>query len=239
MRIRRQTRGDCLVVTVAGVLHPATAPAVREAVLKSVVEQPRGVVVDLTELVALDQRCVSLFDTVGRHACEWPGTGIALCGASGDVARTLARAGAPRFLPLFPGLDEAISGVREQPPRQRTQAALSAEPSAACQARSLLRDLCDRWQLEELRDTALVVVGELVTNSVKHASPPFRLRVELGPRALTVAVSDQSTAAPRQWTPDLNAEGGRGLFLIERLAMAWGVHWHADGGKTVWCALRR
>jgi hypothetical protein len=38
--------------------------------------------------------------------------------------------------------------------------------------------------------------------------------------------------------PSPEAEGGRGLWLLDQLARAWGVNRHPDGGKVVWCTLR-
>jgi hypothetical protein len=38
---------------------------------------------------------------------------------------------------------------------------------------------------------------------------------------------------------DPHAPGGRGLWLIEQLTTAWGINRHRDGGKVVWCTLRR
>jgi hypothetical protein len=37
--------------------------------------------------------------------------------------------------------------------------------------------------------------------------------------------------------PAPEAEGGRGLWLVDQLARAWGVNRHPDGGKIVWCTL--
>jgi hypothetical protein len=35
--------------------------------------------------------------------------------------------------------------------------------------------------------------------------------------------------------PDLETEGGRGLFLVESLSVDWGVHWLENAsGKVVW-----
>jgi anti-anti-sigma factor len=239
MHLRRTLHDDCLVLRAVGVLDLSAVPALREDVLKAVVEQPRAVILDLTDLTALDARCTSIFDAVARQACEWPGTVLALCGAHDAVARTLARSGAPRFLALFEDVDEALRRAREQPPRQRREAQLPADPTAARQARHMVRDLCDRWQLEDLRDTAMLVVSELVANTIRYAGSPPRLRVELGPRTLTVAVGDDCPDLPRRPAATSDLEGGRGLFIVEQLAVAWGVHQHAGDGKTVWCALRR
>jgi hypothetical protein len=58
---------------------------------------------------------------------------------------------------------------------------------------------------------------------------------------LHVAVYDQSprllhlAAEPG----DAEAEGGRGLLVVEQLASAWGVSHPPEGGKVIWCVLER
>jgi hypothetical protein len=45
----------------------------------------------------------------------------------------------------------------------------------------------------------------------------------------------QTSAARDDELPDLEAEGGRGLHLVESLSADWGVHWPDDAnGKVVW-----
>jgi anti-sigma regulatory factor (Ser/Thr protein kinase) len=100
-------------------------------------------------------------------------------------------------------------------------------------ARSCLAD-SDR----HLRDDVVLVVSELVTNSVEHAGPhgpssAVRLHLEMLGARLRVEVSDQSTALPTLGDGDIASPSGRGLLLVERLARRWGVVAEA-WGKTVW-----
>jgi hypothetical protein len=47
-------------------------------------------------------------------------------------------------------------------------------------------------------------------------------------------------ASPRLLRPvdsEPEADGGRGLWLVEQLAQARGVRPHPEGGKVIWCAL--
>jgi anti-sigma regulatory factor (Ser/Thr protein kinase) len=87
-------------------------------------------------------------------------------------------------------------------------------------------------------DEALLLVSELVTNAVEYGSPPIMLKVTCnGSEGLEVRVSDGSDRLPERGEPDLLAEGGRGLFLVDRLSERWGVD-ATDAGKEVWFALR-
>jgi anti-sigma regulatory factor (Ser/Thr protein kinase) len=102
--------------------------------------------------------------------------------------------------------------------------------------------VCQYWQLalpdNTLMDRAVLLASELVTNAVIHARTELRLRVELRGELLHLAVRDGNPWQLRPATiPDPEAEGGRGLWLVDQLARAWGVNRHPDGGKVVWCTL--
>ncbi|MFE0458012.1 SpoIIE family protein phosphatase [Kitasatospora sp. NPDC058965] len=109
---------------------------------------------------------------------------------------------------------------------------LPAEPTAVSRARRLVRGALAEWLLEELSDTAELLVSELVTNSVRYASAPIGVRLTLG-ETLLVEISDPLPDPPRERHAAAADEGGRGLELVRRLALRWGAR--AEGmGKVVW-----
>lgn len=67
--------------------------------------------------------------------------------------------------------------------------------------------------------TTELVVSELVTNVIRHASGPITLRL-LRDRSLTVEVSDEATTAPHLRHARIQDENGRGLFIIAALTSA-------------------
>jgi anti-sigma regulatory factor (Ser/Thr protein kinase) len=81
---------------------------------------------------------------------------------------------------------------------------------------------------------AALLVSELAANAVVHARTPFEVSVSLGPAGVHVEVADGNPVepAPRLLTEPWD-EAGRGLFLVARLAFAWGSKPTADG-KVVW-----
>lgn len=94
----------------------------------------------------------------------------------------------------------------------------------------------------ELLDDALLLISELVTNAVLHGGPPIMLSLECDGDALRVRVRDGSPALPEPRDAGLDAEGGRGMTLVELLTDTWGVVPVADDhgvGKEVWFELRR
>jgi anti-sigma regulatory factor (Ser/Thr protein kinase) len=91
------------------------------------------------------------------------------------------------------------------------------------------------WSLSALVDDAQLLISELVTNAFRHGtSSQVTFRLVIGAGSVMVEVDDGSAGRPqvRQAGPD--AVSGRGLFLVNALAAAWGVS--ADGACT-WCVL--
>ena len=81
-------------------------------------------------------------------------------------------------------------------------------------------------------DTLALLVSEVATNALIHGPGQVRVRVvDRGPR-LRVEVSDDSVRLPTARVFDGDAEGGRGLALVDALAVAWGAE-PRSGGKTV------
>lgn len=105
-------------------------------------------------------------------------------------------------------------------------------------ARTTVADACHNWHLGQLADTASLLVSELVTNAVRHALPPISLHItKLGPHRIRVEVADCSARAPQlHRNPDTTAPGGRGLFIVDKLATLWGYQPVGDS-KIVWFEL--
>ena len=95
--------------------------------------------------------------------------------------------------------------------------------------------------------TVALVVGELAANAVQHGRVPgrdFGLRLALDAAAglVRIEVADAASAKRRPVTlPSSYPEGesGRGLLLVDALAVRWGSEPRHPLGKTVWaeCAV--
>ena len=147
----------------------------------------------------------------------------------------------PHFLRLFADVDEAVDEAVARPPYLRDELRLAPTPTAAAAARAFVREVCRYWQIAlpdaTVTDRAVLLANELVTNAVVHARTDVRLRLELRGDRLHIAVRDGSPRLLRLVAPDGQAEGGRGLWLVEQLARAWASTPHPDGGKVVWCVI--
>lgn len=109
---------------------------------------------------------------------------------------------------------------------------LEPEDAAPGRARRLARRALSRWGLDDLSDEVELLVSEVVTNAVRYAERPVTLRL-LRTDILRCEVGDDSPQLPRQRRARETDEGGRGLFLVNRLARRWGAT-RLSTGKVVW-----
>lgn len=120
-----------------------------------------------------------------------------------------------------------------------TEWSFPADPGAVRSARAAVRDQLRGWDLDCLADLAALLVSELVTNSLRHATGPIGVRL-VRPDAvggtLRVEVSDPLPDPPRERVARPEDEGGRGLQLLAGSARRWGTRPGARG-KTVWFEL--
>lgn len=114
--------------------------------------------------------------------------------------------------------------------------------SVATARRRLSAELAASGVPEPAVNDAAVVLSELVSNALRHARPLPCGQVEVAWKwrrdIVQIAVSDGgATTEPRRARPALSSLGGRGLGIVEALAMRWGVH-RAEGTTTVWATLQ-
>ncbi|WP_414720423.1 SpoIIE family protein phosphatase [Streptomyces sp.] len=109
---------------------------------------------------------------------------------------------------------------------------LDPRAQTARQARRLARRALERWGLEELTDSVELLVSEVVTNAVRYAERPITLRL-LRTDVLRCEVGDDVPQLPRLRQARATDEGGRGLYLVNRLARRWGAT-RLSTGKVVW-----
>jgi anti-sigma regulatory factor (Ser/Thr protein kinase) len=112
---------------------------------------------------------------------------------------------------------------------------LRAEPSAVRRARDFVQDKCAAIT-ESARDAVVLMVSELVTNAVRHGSPPIAVMVHGARWGVQVSVVDDHPDRPVVRPHSLDVTGGRGMQVIDALATAWGVRLRPIG-KAVWFIL--
>ncbi|WP_328719620.1 ATP-binding protein [Streptomyces sp. NBC_00247] len=125
-----------------------------------------------------------------------------------------------------------------------------AEPGSVRGARNAVRETLRAWELgPPVIDLTVLLVSELVTNSLRHATGPIGVRLvrpgDTPPDApdpapddhgLLVEVSDPLPDLPTRRSAGPDDEGGRGLQLVACSAHRWGTR-KGKTGKTVWFEL--
>lgn len=140
----------------------------------------------------------------------------------------------------------------ECPHKVELNVTLPYVPSSVTGARKLLQDdLAGLGLGEERLDDAALVLSELVSNALRHATPlpapqedsiGISWRAELGqdPGAsgwVELSVRDGgSSTMPRVARPSVSGLGGRGLGIVQALAGRWGTEMDADT-TTVWAVM--
>lgn len=130
---------------------------------------------------------------------------------------------------------------------------LGALPTAVTSARMHAQAVVTEWALDDIAEDIAHVLSELVTNAVRASTAPdgqpkytdaspglpvVHLRLLSDHRRVIVEVWDLSPALPVAKNPDPDAEGGRGLLLVEALTERWGCdHTPNWPGKVVWAEL--
>ncbi|WP_214107276.1 ATP-binding protein [Acrocarpospora catenulata] len=122
---------------------------------------------------------------------------------------------------------------------------LPGEAASVRRARDEVRDLLVQAGVREVED-ALLLLSEVLTNAVRHTAsgqPGGQVRVALrdfGAR-VQVDVMDEGSDTNKPDIGDLPQDedvDGRGLWLVQALALDWG--WHEDvAGRTVWFQVAR
>ncbi|MGX1854421.1 sodium/proline symporter PutP [Streptomyces sp. NPDC055299] len=109
---------------------------------------------------------------------------------------------------------------------------LPSEPAAVANARALAGRQLAEWGMDDLTFTTELIVSELVTNAIRHATGPVSLRL-IRDRGLICEISDASSTSPRLRHARTTDEGGRGLLIVAQLARRWGTR-YTTAGKIIW-----
>ena len=127
--------------------------------------------------------------------------------------------------------------VQAVPAPMETFVVLPREAASVSAGRRFVSALLAELQLEWLRDEAVLLTSELLTNCVLHGHGRPRLAVRWRPPDIEIAVTDDGSWVPQQTGVDLGATSGRGLQLVDELALQSGTR-ETSGGTTIWFTLR-
>lgn len=105
-------------------------------------------------------------------------------------------------------------------------------------ARRAVGEFCRSGNQHSLADDAELLTSEVMTNACRYSTGQITVLALRDTASLVVTVTDDDTAGeplvPAEQNPERDA--GRGLFLLDAIASAWGTMAHASG-KSVWFRL--
>lgn len=231
MLVRREVCDAVEVFAISGAVLDPDVERLRSSLLGAVALNPRGVVVDLTAAGPFSAAALRMLDEVRRAAPGWPRPALVVCGASAELTAQL-------HLPVHDGRGAAIAHVDDRSEAPRRRFGLEHALDSPCAARAAVVRAVEDLQLAPLSDDLQLVVSELVTNAIRYADPPVELEIEADEDTVTVAVADGSAGRPEPKSQNLDAEGGRGLLLIDLLSAESGVR-PEPPGKTMWASFDR
>jgi anti-sigma regulatory factor (Ser/Thr protein kinase) len=122
---------------------------------------------------------------------------------------------------------------------KRVELQLPAAPSAPAEARAVVEAIGSDLPEPVLVDAKLLLT-ELVANAIKHAgrgSQTVIVRITRNHFVRVEVLDPGPMFNPDPRPPGTGAGSGRGLFLVDAVANAWGVE-PDEAGKKVWFELR-
>ncbi|MEU6198258.1 SpoIIE family protein phosphatase [Streptomyces sp. NPDC047061] len=222
--------------TVAGQPHPALGAefVVREPFEVHEFTVPPGSLLVLYTDGLVEDPAASIDEGIGRL------TGVVREVHPWDDLQQAARGVVAALAPKEPLRDDVTLLLARMAGRRSRDTAtwhLPARDDTPARARSLTAPLLRRWHIgEQVRDNALLVISELVTNAVRFGAGPVTVRLVRAGSRLTCEVGDTGNGRPRPHQGDLLEDTGRGLHVVHKLTTRWGVRW-TDTGKAVWAEL--
>ncbi len=135
----------------------------------------------------------------------------------------------PLGLPSAPPLSVLNGGTAEL----RLDASAASVPTSRSWARTAARAVGSSSDAVELAE---LLTSELVTNAVRYGPVGGLIVVRArrdGPW-FDITVTDENRNAPVVRDATTGEIGGRGLHLVQELAVRWGFTLHLWDGKSVW-----
>lgn len=238
IRVEQRELLGAAVLEPHGALDVAGYGGLRNALVKASIDEPRAVIVDLDDLAVPDSSALSLFLSVSDQIAQWPGVPLLLAVEHDSLRAELAGYRLARFVPVYPSVAAAVAAIDDPPPRRIARRKLPNSLTSAALARRFVLDVCSDWPVAKRTTDAVMIVNELVENTLLHTYSAPSVRLELRRGLLTVAVYDTDPSPARLIEHTSSSGSHGGLILVAQLARAWGCSPTPGGGKVVWAVLQ-
>jgi len=237
-RLRRD--GGVWVLTVSGEFSLRSVGLVEDGVSKALADTGR-VLLDVSGLRLTWAPVVRVFPSILAGAGGWPGARLVLFGAGPELARSMTALRVCMTVPVAPDEASAHRLLEQRPPTVTRYTDLDRARSPLPGARLFVEAACTDWQCDAVREDAVLVASELVSNAVLHAGTGCRLTLRYTALGMTVAVRDDRPdlmppLQPIDLDPDLDRRRGHGLQAVAAASRHWGIT-PAQRSKTTWAYL--
>lgn len=238
LAVATRTDESVVILTVEGKLDASSSAALRDMIMKTTLDQPSAVIVNVSKLQVPAESIWSNFIGVRWQVHTRPDVPIVLVCADRGAREAITRSGVARFMPVYAtekGAAKALGRLASRDVRH-ADAELPANLTSLRESRRLVREWLTAWSQSTLIPVALVVVNVFVENVLEHTGSVPMMRVETDGTTATIAVSDgSSTPALRLPSPDKGIDVS-GLAIVDALSRAWGST-PTSSGKTVWAVI--
>lgn len=239
MLVESSTEQVAPILIVNGVLDSTTYRNLRDVVIKTAMEAPRAVVVDVDHLTVRSSSAWSVFTSARWHVSTWPDVPIILACSNIRRTRAITASGVTKYVPVYPSREAALAAADEVAVivRHRARAVLPAGQASIHVARGMIHQWLTTWSQSHLIPAVSTVATIFVENVLEHTDSDAVLIVEKYRDTITVAVQDCShQPAVRHEAATTGAELVSGLAIVSALCRTWGST-PTSSGKTVWGAL--
>ena len=223
----------------AGTLDSSTYGFLRNQIVKAALDEPDGVVVDISRLQVPSTTALTVFTSARWHVSTWPDVPILLVCEPAQLRSALRAAAVPRYVPVFATRESALESVTRTriTVRRRARAQLPAISGSAAMARTLVSEWLTEWGHPALTPTASTVATIFIENVLAHTDSAPSLILEKQDEKLTIAVEDASHQhASRHEDAERGSDIVSGLAIVAALCRVWGSTPTASG-KTVWAVI--
>lgn len=231
-------RGDNPGSGIRTIVPGRPGSAVANDLVSALADGARVVVCDLTTGAVSVSEAAEMFGPVVRYLADWPGAGVVVvCPADAEAREGLHGLPMPATLLLSESADAGIARLSQLLPQvHRAEVHLAAHLTSPRASRLFITRALRGWQLTPLVASVALVVCELVTNSIVHATSSVHVRLSLADERVLLTVRDYGDGHPtaRSDDPQDHLLGGRGLLVVEESTLGWGVLAATPSGKTVW-----
>lgn len=238
LAVSTRTDDAATVLTVDGVLDPASSTLLRDRIIKATLDQTPAVVIDVSALKVNAESTWSTFMATYWQLGNTPHVPLVLVCAKKAAREAIARSGITHFMPVYSSQKAALKALGPNSRRivRRADAQLPADLTSLRESRRLVREWLTTWSQSKLIPVALVVVNVFVENVLEHTASVPVMRVEAQGTTATIAVSDASNTPAVRLPSPVKGIDVSGLAIVDALSRAWGSTPTASG-KTVWAII--